>query len=143
VVQGVAVLAWAVGRLDAWDLRSLLVIGGALLGGSALFLGMQVVQACACFWIQDGLEVFNVLTYGGETLGAYPLPIFQRWLQHLLIGVIPVAAISYLPALVVTHRCAPGWPSLLAACAPALGVVFVAASLLLWRVALRRFAATG
>jgi len=142
VAQGLLVLAWAVWRVGAMDATALMVVA-ALLGGGALFLGLQVIQASASFWFREGCEVFNVFSYGGETLGAYPLPIFQRWLQHLLLGVIPVAAISYLPALVLTHRCAPGWPTILAASAPLLGVAFFGASLMLWRCGLRRFGATG
>jgi len=143
VAQGLVVLAWALWRIGSVDAAAVMEVAAALLGGGALFLGLQVIQASAGFWFQDGLEVFNVFSYGGETLGAYPLPIFQRWLQHLLLGVIPIAAISYLPALVLTHRCGHGWPTILAASAPLLGVAFFGVSLVAWRCGLRRFGATG
>ncbi len=143
VIQGVVVLLWALAELHQLHLGALALVLGALSGGTALFIGMLVIQATLCFWTIEGLEVCNVATYGGETLGSYPLSVFHRAVRIFLTGILPIAAISYGPALLLTHRATGGLGDVLLYCAPLSGVLFLVASLVVWQLGLRRYASTG
>jgi ABC-2 type transport system permease protein len=143
LVQGLAVLLWALARLHQLTPAALAITLLAVVGGTALFIGFLITQAAASFWTIDGLEVFNVATYGGETLGSYPLTVFQRWMRVLLLGVVPVATVCYCPALVLTHRSPGGAAGVLLGCAPLAGGVVLGLSRLSWRAGLARYSSTG
>ena len=76
MLQGLAVVVLATGLAPIdWDAASVAIAVWAVAGGVALFTGILVLQATLAFWTVEGLEVVNVLTYGGVQAAQYPLNI--------------------------------------------------------------------
>ena len=135
-------LAWGLGvhlTSVAWSSVAWATLLLATLGGIALFSGILVLQATLAFWTVESLEVGNTLTYGGVEAAQYPMDIYARWFRRFLTYVVPLACVSYFPVAVVLGR-ADGW---LLRLTPALGFVFLAVSLWVWRFGVRHYASTG
>jgi ABC-2 type transport system permease protein len=117
----------------------------AVVGGACLFTGLLVVQATVAFWTIDSLEAMNTVTYGGVETSQLPMSIYRPWFRRFFTFVVPLACVSYFPALGVLGRegMAPGWPVWFFWSAPTIGVLFLAASLGLWRFGVRRYCSTG
>jgi len=145
MAQAVLVLVIAAHLVKVgWGPRELLLAGSAICGGAALFLGLLVLQATLAFWTVESLEVANALTYGGVTAGEYPLDIYARWFRQFLTFVVPIGCVSYYPVLAILGRRDPwGAPAWFTEVSPAVGFLFLGASLWVWRFGVRHYASTG
>lgn len=146
LLQGLVVLAWSATRLGVhWSAPRIGLVVFAILGGTCLFEGLFILQATLAFWTTETLEIVNTVTYGGTEAGQYPLPIYQKWFQRLFIFVVPLACVTYFPALAVLGRDdsllhGPAWFHWTA---PLAGVLFLVLALRLWRLGVRHYCSTG
>jgi ABC-2 type transport system permease protein len=139
--QGLLVLLWATSRLQvSWSPAKLSLLVGAILGGACLFFGLIVLQATLAFWTTESLEIVNTVTYGGVETAQYPLTIYRPWFRKFFTAVIPLACANYFPALAILGRSAP---PVLPWTAPAVGLAFLAVTLQVWRLGVRRYCSTG
>jgi ABC-2 type transport system permease protein len=138
---GLLVLLWAASHLDiAWSSAKLSLLAASILGGACLFFGLIVLQATLAFWTTESLEIVNTVTYGGVETAQYPLTIYRPWFRKFFTAVIPLACVNYFPALAILERPAPfalPWVS------PLVGVAFLAMTLQVWRLGIRRYCSTG
>ena len=104
-LQGLAVLMFALTRLELdWTAAKVVVLVVAILAGTVIYAAVWIALATVAFWIVDAIEFVNAFTYGGSYLAQYPITIFSRWLRGLVLFVLPVAFVSYFPALVLLER---------------------------------------
>jgi ABC-2 type transport system permease protein len=145
VTQGATVLLWASLSLGVtWTLPKLLLLAAAIAGGVCLFLGVLLLQGTVAIWTIEPLEIMNAFTDGGANAAQYPMTIYRSWFRALLTFVLPVACVSYLPALVILDRPVPrGVPAVLGWASPLVGVLFFLLATRLWRVGERRYLSTG
>jgi ABC-2 type transport system permease protein len=145
LLQGLAVLGWAAHAGGVhWDPARVLLLLLAIAGGACLFLGLVVLQATSCFWTVETLEVWNVFTYGGNYAGQYPMSIYRPWFRRFFTAVVPLACVSYLPALALLDRPDPlGLPTVLRWLGPLAGALFLGFALQIWKLGVRRYTGTG
>lgn len=144
LVQGLAVLGWALASLDLLHLTPTLgLVGATIVGGACTFLGLFVLQATVAFWTVESLELFAIVTYGGVETAQYPLSIYTDGFRRFFTWVIPLAFLSWVPGLVIMDRPERFGPEWLAWVSPAVGVLFLVVCLQLWRVGERRYRSTG
>jgi ABC-2 type transport system permease protein len=145
LAQGSMVLAYALSSLDVpWSVPRVLLLGAAIAGAVCTFLGLLVLQATTAFWTTETLEVWNAFTYGGVTMGQYPLPIYRSWFRKLFTYVIPLGCVSYLPGVAILGREDPlGTPVVVQWLAPLAGPAFLLLALAAWRVGVRHYRSTG
>jgi ABC-2 type transport system permease protein len=145
MLQGLAVvvLATRFAPID-WDAAAVAMAVWAVAGGVALFVGILVLQATLSFWTVEGLEVVNVLTYGGVQAAQYPLSIYAGWFRKVLTFGVPLACVAYYPVLAILKRPDPlGAPDWILPLTPLAGFAFLALSFLAWRAGMARYASTG
>lgn len=146
LAQALAVLLWAASALDLdWTLARTMIVLWALVGGMALFYGLLVFQATSSFWTIEGLEAWNMLTYGGMETAQYPLSIYRPWFRKFFTFVVPLACVTYYPALAILERTdrATGTSRSWQLAAPAAGLVVLAVALLVWRWGVKHYRSTG
>ncbi len=145
LTQGIAVLGYALASPEvAWSAPELLLLVAAIACAVCTFLGLLVLQATSAFWTTETLEVWNAFTYGGVTMGQYPLSIYRSWFRELFTYVIPLGCVTYLPGLAILGRPDPlGTPVLAQWLAPLAGPAFLALSLAVWRLGVRHHRSTG
>jgi ABC-2 type transport system permease protein len=143
--QGLAVLFVAMTQLDlAWTPARVGMLLLAVIAGAAIFAGIWVALATVAFWLVDSIEVANAFTYGGNFVAQYPVNVFGPWLRRLVLFVVPVAFVSYFPALYVLGKEDPlALPRALQFASPLVAVATCAAGGLLWRAAVRRYRSVG
>ncbi|MDX2746241.1 ABC transporter permease [Streptomyces clavifer] len=145
ITQGLLVLGYALVTLDiAWTPLKVLMLPLMVLSGAAIFGAVFVAGAAFQFFAQDAAEVQSSFTYGGTTLLQYPPSIFAKDLVRGVTFVVPLAFVSWLPALYVLGRDYPlGLPEWVAFMPPLVaGLCWVLAGLA-WRAGLRAYRSTG
>jgi ABC-2 type transport system permease protein len=145
LVQGSAVLGYALVTLDLdWSAARVLLLVASILGTICMFLGVCMFQATSAFWTTETSEVWNAFTYGGVTMGQYPIAIYRGWFRAFFMFVIPIGLVSYLPGVAVLGREDPlGTPVVAQWLAPLAGPAFLLLALAAWRIGVRHYRSTG
>jgi ABC-2 type transport system permease protein len=109
-----------------------------------IFFSIFVLAAAFCFWTVEGKEATHVFSYGGVTLVDYPLDIYADWLRRFATFILPLAFVSYYPALYLLDRPdplgLPGWMRLLS---PFAALALALLARLGWSVGVRHYQSTG
>lgn len=145
LAQGVAITGvafWATGMLRG-PLRALLFLP-VITGGALFFLALFITQATTAFWTVESLEVFNILTNGGNEVLSHPLDVYHPWLQRFFLFILPMAFINYVPAAAVLGKpIAGGLAPWVAWFSPLAGVGAFGLAALFWRFGVRHYQSTG
>jgi ABC-2 type transport system permease protein len=145
LVQAAIVLALGAASLHlALTPARVLLLAWTLAGGAALFGGILVLQATLSFWTVEGLEIANILTYGGVQAGQYPMSIYAAWFRDVLTYVVPIGCVAYFPVVALLGVSDPlGAPAWLLPWTPAVGFLVLAAALRVWGLGLAKYASSG
>jgi ABC-2 type transport system permease protein len=145
VAQGAIVLVIAVRCAGiVWTPDKVLVLTVALASGIAIFFCVFVLAAAFCFWTVEGKEATHVFSYGGVTLADYPLEVYTEWLRRFVTFVLPLAFVSYYPALYLLDRPDTlGLPEGLRLLSPVAAVLMSCLAWLGWSVGVRHYQSTG
>ncbi|MGQ4515679.1 ABC-2 family transporter protein [Streptomyces sp. DW26H14] len=145
IVQALAVLGYALCATSVdWDAARVALMPLMVVSGALIFCAVFVVGAAFQFWAQDSAQVQNAFTYGGTTLLQYPPGLFAKDLVRGAVFVVPLAFVSWIPALYVLGRPLPlGLPGWVAFLSPAVAAVCCGLAAAVWRLALRSYRSTG
>ncbi|MFC4775597.1 ABC transporter permease [Paenibacillus sp. GCM10023252] len=142
-VQGTAILAYCIrvlidsGQVE-WTVVPLSLF--VILSGALLLFAIGLLTAALGFWFTRIEQLQNITEDAARTAAGYPLTIYPRWLQGVLIGIIPVAFANYMPSLyILRHETGPWMLGLSAA----VGGAVMGIALLVWRLGLTRYQSTG
>jgi ABC-2 type transport system permease protein len=145
VAVGLAVLGWSLATLPiAWTPLRVAVVLVAPLAGAVILGAVWVASNCVSFWLVDGREVANSVTYGSDFATSYPITIYGPWLRRLMCFAVPGAFVAYFPALALLDRADPlGLPVALQYASPVVAAVAVVVARLIWRTGIRHYQGTG
>ena len=145
LLQGLIVLSVGSGMAHVtWSATAIVLALWAVAGGIALFFGLLVLQGTMSFWTIEGLELANVLTYGGVQAAQFPLSLYSVWFRGFLTFIVPLACVAYFPVLAILGRADPlGAPAWLGYVSPAAGFIFLGVSFLVWRFGVSHYTSTG
>jgi ABC-2 type transport system permease protein len=145
VAAGVAVLGWALAGADiTWTPARVLLAATAPVVGGIIFAAIWVAATTVSFWLVDGREVANSVTYGSNFSTSYPITVYGPWLRRVMCFAVPAAFVAYFPALALLGRADPlGLPDALQWSSPVVAAIAVAAATLIWRTGVRHYQGTG
>ena len=125
------------------DFVKVVLLVWSVIGGSALVLGLFMIEATLCFFSVKSIEMINVLTYGGRSTCQYPIDIYPDWLRLLFSVVAPFALTTHVPAAYILGK--PLWNTglALAFIAPLSGFAFLAVMILIFYQGLKHYRSTG
>ncbi|MGH8901368.1 MAG: ABC transporter permease [Egibacteraceae bacterium] len=112
--------------------------------GTLIFGAVWVLAICIAFWSVEAKETANAFIYGGGHLAQFPITVYDVWLRRFLAYVIPMAFVSYLPALYILDK--PdllGLPSWLRFASPVVALAAAACAGSMWRIAVRHYRSAG
>ncbi|TDQ53359.1 ABC transporter permease [Actinorugispora endophytica] len=144
-VPSAVALATALGALDIdWTPGRAAMLVVLVVSGTAICCALWVLGACVQFFVTEARELANALTYGGSALSEYPLAIYGHGVARAATFLVPLAFISYQPALYLLDRPDPlgMWPHLRYA-SPVVAVLLCALAAAAWRTGLRHYRSTG
>ena len=145
LTPGLVALIWAAFHLDLhWTIPNVALLLTSIAGGASLFAGLIVLQATLAFWTTETLEIMNTMTYGGVETTQYPINIYRPWFRNFFTFGIPLACVSYFPAIAIMGVPDPlGTPLVFQYVAPMIGIAFLVGSLQVWRIGVRHYLSTG
>jgi len=143
--QGLIAFLYAMFTLrPAWDAFHWGFLIAMIAGGMLFFLAILIIGSTACFWSPQTSELTNIFSYGGQFMTSYPMSIYERWMREVFTFVIPIAFVSYYPALYLLDKPDPfGLPAWLPFLAPFAAVAMFAIALAFWRFGVQHYQSTG
>ncbi len=145
IAQSAVALGIALTWIDIdWTPARLIVAASAIVSGVVIFCAIWVIGAAITFWTVETSEVTNVFTYGGSALVENPMSIYADWLWRFFTFVVPLAFITYLPALYILDRPDPlGLPTVFQFSSPLVAVAFFFVARAAWSFGVRHYQSTG
>ncbi|NUT50868.1 MAG: ABC transporter permease [Saccharothrix sp.] len=145
IVAGLGTLVYALSHNDiAWSPWTATLVVVAPISGAVIFSSVWVTANALCFWVVDGQELANTVTYGSNAFTSYPITVFGPWLRRFFAFAVPGAFVAYYPALALLGRPDPlGGPAALGWVSPLVAAAAAVVAGLVWRTAVRHYRGTG
>lgn len=140
LLQAILTFAYAIPKSDViWTWDKILTLIGMLISGTAVFSGLFLMYAAFSFFTLEGLEGFNIFTYGTREFGQYPISIYGRGILRFMTYIIPVALFQYYPLLYILGRTEHIWYAFL----PLVSLLFLIPCALFWKIGVRHYRSAG
>ncbi|MCR6546868.1 ABC transporter permease [Dehalobacterium formicoaceticum] len=126
-----------------WISWQWLVFLGAVVGGTFIQGGMLVLISAVAFWTNRSERLYWAIMWPTKSLMNYPLTIFPRGVQALLIFILPFAFINYLPSLSLLGKLNEGYAPSWGFFSILVGLVFFMVSFQIWKTGLNHYKSAG
>ncbi|MDQ5856043.1 MAG: ABC-2 family transporter protein [Actinomycetota bacterium] len=145
VTTALAVLGYVLATSDIlWTPLRVTVLLITPLTGLVLLGAIWVTASATIFWLVEGQELPNTVTYGSGMFTSYPVSVFSGWLLRLMAFVVPGAFVAYYPALAILGKPDPlGLHPVLQYSAPLVAVLAAGVAAVVWRAGVRHYVGTG
>lgn len=145
VVPALIVLVFALFLCDIdWTLARALMLSALLLSGVVICCSVWLLGGCLQFFVLDARQAANSLTHGGQALTEYPIAIYGGGLVRAVTFLVPLAFVSWQPALYLLDRPDPtGLPEILRFLGPLIALTLALVTAMVWRFGLRHYRSTG
>jgi len=139
-VAGLVIMFWSFNRLGVeFSAVNVTMLVLALVGGLLMYSGVFVVSSGIAFFTIQALDWIYIFTNASYEVARIPVDHMPQILRRMFTFLMPMLVISYFPASAIGWggEMWRGWLAL-----PA-GVVFLGASMIVWRIGVRRYKSTG
>ncbi len=147
ISQGAAVFLIGMSLLDPrpiWTPADLAYLAVAVVSGAGVYVALFIIGATLCFWTIQTTEIVNIFTHGGTEMAQYPMNIYPGWFRRFFIFIVPLAFVSYYPALNLLGRADDlGLPDVVGYHAPVAAVVFLLVARGIWGFGVKHYQSTG
>lgn len=140
VLQALIVLVISLVNLNIdFTFMKIITLFLMLIGSIVIFFAIFLAMASYCFITVQGLEVTNILTYGGKHAAQYPIGIFPKSFAFVLTFIIPYAFVNYYPLLYLLGKS----DNVLYAFSPLLIFIFLIPSLIAFKLGMKKYSSAG
>lgn len=142
---GIVLFFFCAGKVGVvWTAGTIAYLAVTLVSAVLIQASIFLLMACSSFWIIKIDELVSMLYYNTRKFAGYPISLYPRLIQTLLIFVVPFAFVNYFPAQFFLRKADMsefwgGWIYL----TPAVAAALFGLALLVWRVSLKRYTSAG
>ncbi len=145
VVQGIVALVVGFSLVDVpWDAARVIALPAILALIAAIYVTLFALEATVSFWTTQGIEAVNIATYGGNTVGTYPIDVFADWLKGFFLFIVPLAFAVHIPMAWWLGKPVPlGLPAWIGLLSVPVIALFGLVIGMLWGIGVRRYRSAG
>jgi ABC-2 type transport system permease protein len=140
---GVVLLILSANRVNiVWSVPNILYLFVTVISGVIIQASIFLLVAALNFWVIKTDNLLNAVFYSPRKFAGYPINIFPRWIQDILIFVLPFAFVNYFPVQFFLQK-SDDFPAVFSYLTPAVAAVLAVVSLAFWSVSIKRYTGTG
>jgi ABC-2 type transport system permease protein len=142
---GIVLLILSANRVNInWTAPNVFYLIITIISGVIIQASIFLLVAGLSFWVTKTDSLQNVVFYNPRKFAGYPISIFPRWIQDILIFVLPFAFVNYFPVEYFLRKpdMAGFWSGFMYI-TPVVAAFLAAVSLTFWSVSVRRYTGTG
>jgi ABC-2 type transport system permease protein len=145
IVGAIAVMVYALLHVEVdWTPAKVALTLATPVAGAVIFSSVWVVACSVCFWVVEGREISNSVTYGSNAFTSYPINVYSRPLRWAMAYVVPGAFVAYYPSLALLGKPDPlGLPGWVNWTSPLVAALAAGVAGFVWRFAVRHYRGTG
>jgi ABC-2 type transport system permease protein len=145
ITSAIAVMIYALTHVAIdWTPAKVVLTVMTPVAGAVIYSAVWVVACSICFWIVEGREFANTVTYGSNAFTSYPINIYARPLRWAMAFIVPGAFVAYYPSLALLGKQDPlGLPGWVGWTSPLVAALAALVAGLVWRFAVRHYRGTG
>ena len=142
---GILLFVISAGRVGIhWELKTVLYYIGAIVGGVLIQGGIFIIFSSLSFYFVETNSIREIFYWNMRKFAGYPISIYNKIIQTIMIYVVPFAFVNYFPAQYLLRKEDMAlYNEAYMYMAPLVGVVIYVVAYLFWRVSLRRYTSTG
>ncbi|NGY58541.1 ABC transporter permease [Lentzea sp. NEAU-D13] len=145
ITGALAVMAYALSHVAIdWTPAKIVLTILTPMAGAVIYSAVWVVACSICFWIVEGREFANAVTYGSNAFTSYPINVYSAPLRWVMAFIVPGAFVAYYPSLALLGKEDPlGLPGWVGWTSPLVAALAATVAGLVWRFAVRHYRGTG
>ena len=142
---GVVLFSYAISRIDVvWNLGNVLYLATAFIGAILIQGAIFLFFASLSFYFVKANNVHNVLFWNLRNIAGFPISIFPKIIQYMLMYVVPFAFVNYFPAQhLLRNDDLIYYPEVYLYLTPIIGIVMYLGAYCFWRTAIKHYKSTG
>lgn len=142
---GVLLFLLSAGRVGIqWNFVTVLYYLCAIIGGVLMQGGIFIICSALSFYFVETGSIRSIFYWDMRRFAGYPISIYNKLIQTLLMYVVPFAFVNYFPAQFFLRKPdMAGYNEIYIYIAPLVGVFVYLLAYLFWRVSVRRYYSTG
>ena len=127
-----------------WDFVTILYYISAIVSGILIQGGLFIIFSSLCFYFVETNSIRSIFYWNMRKFAGYPISIYHKLIQSILIYVVPFAFVNYFPAQYLLRKPdMADYPEIYIYIAPLVGVAVYLIAYLFWRISVRRYYSTG
>lgn len=127
-----------------WNFESILYYILAIIGGIMIQGGTFIFFSSLSFYFVETNSLRNIFYWEMRKFAGYPISIFNKFFQTIMIYVVPFAFVNYFPAQYLLRKeDLAQYPEIYIYIAPLVGVVVYIAAYIFWRISVKHYKSTG
>ena len=141
VISGICAILWCFDRMKiSLSIMDMIILLLALFSGFLIYSGVFIFTSGIAFFTIKALDWIYIFTNASYQVTRCPIEYMPKTLRYLFTFFVPMLLISYYPAAVI---CDWGEPYYKAFISLPAGILFLQASLAIWRFGVRHYQSTG
>lgn len=142
---GIVLFLISAGRVGIqWDLVTILYYVSAIIGGVLIQGGMFIFFSALSFYFVETNSIREIFYWNMRKFAGYPISIYSKLIQGLMIYVVPFAFVNYFPAQYLLRKAdMANYNEIYMYMAPVVGVVVYIVAYCFWRISVKRYTSTG
>ncbi len=142
---GILLFIFCAGKIGVvWSPLTILYLVITLISAVIIQASLFLLMSCSSFWIVKIDELVSMLYYNTRKFAGYPISIYPKFIQKLLMFVVPFAFVNYFPA--EFFLCKPDmyqfWTGYIYL-TPLIAFTLFVLVLFIWKVSLKRYVSVG
>lgn len=127
-----------------WDIPTILYYISAIIGGVLIQGGMFIFFSALSFYFVETNSIREIFYWNMRKFAGYPISIYNKLIQNLMMYVVPFAFVNYFPAQYLLRKeDMANYNEMYMYIAPLVGVVIYLAAYGFWRISVKRYKSTG
>lgn len=142
---GILLFVISAGRVGIqWNMFNVLYYIAAIISGILIQGGVFIIISSLCFYFVETNSIRSIFYWNLRKFAGYPISIYHKVIQAILIYVVPFAFVNYFPAQYLLRKPDMAeYPYVYIYIAPVVGVAVYVVAYLFWRVSVKRYYSTG
>lgn len=142
---GILLFLISAGRVGIqWNLETILYYIGAIIGGVLIQGGIFIIFSALSFYFVETNSIREIFYWNMRKFAGYPISIYNKLIQTIMIYVIPFAFVNYFPAQYLLRKEDMAlYNEAYMYIAPLVGVGIYVIAYIFWRISVRRYTSTG
>ena len=142
---GILLFLISAGRVGiVWDVPTIVYYISAIIGGVLIQGGIFIFFSALSFYFVETNSIREIFYWNMRKFAGYPISIYSKVIQMLMIYVVPFAFVNYFPAQYLLRKEDMAlYPDIYMYMAPIVGVIIYVFAYGFWRISVKRYTSTG